>query len=67
MATATRTRTARTGKPRPTTKAVKGVITAGQAWEALGADDQFKPSDLKAPASNRMLWALNNQGKLAIR
>jgi hypothetical protein len=64
MPTATKTRK---GAKNKKAKVNKNTITAGQAWEALGADEDYKPSDLKAPASNRMLWALNTQGKLALR
>lgn len=63
MATATRTTRKASGSK---TRKAKNVITAKQAWEALGADEQYKPKDMNAPASNRMLWALNDKGKLAI-
>jgi hypothetical protein len=65
MATATRTRKAGS-KGKASARKNKNVITAKQAWEALGADEQYKPKDLNASASNRMLWALNEAGKLSL-
>lgn len=44
-----------------------GTISAGEAWEALGAQDDFKPKDLNKPANNGQLWRLNSQGLLALR
>lgn len=50
----------------PTRKSAKGVITCQAAWEALGADPTYKPSDPNAPARNGQLWALNAAGKLRL-
>lgn len=44
-----------------------GTISAGDAWEALGAQEDFKPKDLNKPANNGQLWRLNSQGLLALR
>lgn len=61
---ATANKTRKASSKRKTRKAAG--ITAGQAWEALGGNEKFKPQDMDAPASNRMLWALNDQGRLSI-
>jgi hypothetical protein len=58
-----------TRKPKgttPTRKTPKGVITCGEAWNLLGADPMYKPSDPNAPARNGQLWALNAAGKLRV-
>jgi hypothetical protein len=58
-----------TRKPKgttPTRKTPKGVITCGEAWNLLGADPTYKPSDPNAPARNGQLWALNAAGKLRV-
>lgn len=58
-----------TRKPKgttPTRKTAKNVITCGEAWNLLGADPTYKPSDPNAPARNGQLWALNAAGKLRV-
>ena len=52
-------------KPRKTTRAKRGVLTCGAAWEALGADPEFEPKDPSKPATGPQLWRLNADGKLA--
>lgn len=51
----------------PRVALTNGTISAGDAWEALGAQDEFKPKDLNKPANNGQLWRLNSQGLLALR
>jgi len=41
-------------------------ISAGIAWEVLGADEQFKPKDPDKPATNAQLWNLNAKGLLTL-
>lgn len=48
-------------------RAPKGAITAGQAWEALGAGDRFKPNDPNVAANNGQLYRLNVSGLLSLR
>jgi hypothetical protein len=48
-------------------RTVSGVITCGMAWELLGADPTYTPSNPAAPARNAQLWALNSKGLLAIK
>jgi len=58
-----------TRKPKgstPSRKTAKNVITCQAAWEALGADPTYQPSDPNAPARNGQLWALNAAGKLRL-
>lgn len=52
--------------PSPKRTLRKGVITCGEAWQALGADPTYTPRDPNAPARNAQLWALNAQGKLRL-
>lgn len=47
-------------------KTPAGVITCGQAWELLGADPTYAPSNPSAPARNAQLWALNAKGLLRL-
>lgn len=47
-------------------KSPAGVITCGQAWELLGADPTYAPSNPSAPARNAQLWALNAKGLLRV-
>lgn len=47
-------------------KTPAGVITCGQAWELLGADPTYAPSNPSAPARNAQLWALNAKGLLRV-
>lgn len=61
----TANRTAKTTST-PSRKTAKGVITCQQAWQALGADPTYQPSDPNAPARNGQLWALNAAGKLRL-
>lgn len=44
-------------------------ITAGAAWEALGADETFKPrgpANMAKPATNGQLYRLNALGRLTL-
>jgi hypothetical protein len=47
-------------------KVAATCITAGQAWQLLGADEQYKPRDPDKPATNAQLWNLNAQGRLTV-
>jgi hypothetical protein len=42
------------------------AITAGEAWEALGAGADFEPNDHDRPASSGMLYRLNTEGQLSL-
>lgn len=68
-ATKTATKTAKSPAKRTSTKRTSTKrtcnITAGEAWNALGADPEFEPKDHSKPASGPMLWRLNAQGELA--
>lgn len=47
-------------------KVAATCITAGIAWELLGADESFKPRDPDKPATNAQLWRLNAAGRLSV-
>lgn len=50
---------------RKATTTTGSLISAGQAWEALGSDPKFEPNDPERPAYG-MLNVLNHQGRLVI-
>lgn len=45
---------------------ITDVITKGEAWEALGADEKFAPNDPSLAAGGRYLHRLNELGLLRI-
>lgn len=64
--TTPRKTTARKGSTRKTTPKVS-CITAGDAWNALGADATYEPKDKTKPANNAQLWRLNQAGMLTLK
>ena len=50
-----------------TRKAPASCITAGEAWIALGSDEQYQPRDPEKPATNGQLWSLNAAGRLTLK
>lgn len=64
--------TARTKAPaakapakRKTTRTKGYTLTCGDAWLALGADEDYRPRDETRPATAAQLWRLNADGRLA--
>ena len=56
------------GTTRKTTrKAPASCITAGEAWIALGSDENYQPRDADKPATNGQLWSLNAAGRLTLK
>lgn len=53
-------------KGQPSDMAVDNTITAGQAWQALGADPRYKPSRPERAANGPMLWRLNLHDRLLL-
>jgi hypothetical protein len=59
--------TARKATPRKAAaKLATGCITAGIAWELLGADPAFEPKNPAKGATNAQLWRLNEAGRLTV-